>query len=69
MWNLNGRNVESQKLNTEGTEEIRGPQRNRRFSLGRLLFSVFSVAFLCVLCVKFRNAQTEVRAPCKHFDG
>jgi hypothetical protein len=51
----------SEKLNTEDTESHRGPQRNQPFSYRRPFLtyssnpSVHSVAFLCVLCVKFRK--------------
>jgi hypothetical protein len=31
--------------------------------------SVFFVAFLSVLCVKFRKAQPKMHSPCKHFGG
>jgi hypothetical protein len=31
--------------------------------------SVPSVAFLCVLCVKFRKAKTKMCLRCKHFEG
>src|SRR6266576_886098 len=52
--------LNSERLNTEDTMSHREPQRNRPFSPGRLFiifsirFSVHSVAFLGVLCVKFR---------------
>jgi len=58
-----------EKRNTEDTENHRVPQRKRPFSSHRQLFSfsgnlsVFSVAFLCVLCVKFRKARSITHAP------
>jgi hypothetical protein len=63
-----------QKRNTEDTKNHREPRRNRQFTFRRRsLFyfvrpSVLSVAFLRVLCVKFRKAQTKVCAPRKYFD-
>jgi hypothetical protein len=56
-------------------EDHREPQRNRIFFFRRLLLffstppSVLSVAFLGVLCVKFRRAQPKMCAPCEHFGG
>src|SRR5882762_8167842 len=64
-----GSALNSEKRNTEDTENHREPQRKRPFSSRRLLFffsnspSVFSVAFLCVLCVKFRKARSITYAP------
>ncbi len=63
----------TEKLNTEDTEYPRAPQRNRGSIFRRLVVwllrpSVLFVAFLLVLCVKFRKAQIKVCPPCKHFD-
>ncbi len=67
--------LNAEKHNTEVTKHHRGPQRNRPYSFRHQLFSVSSkpsvrsVAFLRVLCVKFRKAQLKMRTPCKQFDA
>src|SRR6266446_5733449 len=54
-----------EKRNPEDPKDHGEPQRNRRFCFRLLLFyspgnpSVFSVALLCVLCVKFRKAPPK----------
>src|SRR6267143_7290245 len=60
-----GSALNSEKRDTDDTENHREPQRNRPFTSRRLLFSisgnpsVFSVAFFCDLCVKFRKARPK----------
>src|SRR5712692_9678093 len=66
LWLFSASSVlNSEKRNTEDAKNHREPQRNQPFPFHHVLIvcsirpSVLSVAFLRVLCVKFRKAQRK----------